>query len=120
MRIAASTSRLLHRLAAFQPAPQAGQRGLRGLHAGRVAGDRDAVAAARQPHAEPLLDPHQVAVVVAEQQRQQRIVGEVEGDGLAGGRSVPGRAGGTVDRGRGDVAQARALLLGQGCDVSGL
>ena len=86
------------------------QRGLRRLDPRRVAGDRDAVAAAGQPHAQRLLDPDQMPVVVAEQQRQQRVVVELQGDGLAGGW----RRGEEVRSERGDVGQAQARSCDQG------
>ena len=65
------------RLAAFQPAVQRIERDLRGLHPAGLAADRHPVAPAGQPHAKPLLQADQMAVMLAQQQGQQRIVGEV-------------------------------------------
>ena len=89
--------------AAFEAAPEAFQGGLGGVDAGGLAVDRDPVAATGQAHAEGLLDADHVAVMVAEQQRQQRVVTELEGHGLA-----VGRGGGDSGDG-GSLAQAQAL-----------
>jgi len=88
--------------AAVEPRHGAIRRGLGGSDARRRPGDGHAVAAARHAHAQGLLDPDQVAVVIAQQQWQQHVVPELQCHGLAVG------AGGRCGRKRGGVAQAGA------------
>ena len=75
-------------LAALQPAPQPFQRCLRRIDARRFAGDRNPVPATGQPHAGEPARCGPCAGLVAEKQRQQRIVTELEGHGLAVGEAA--------------------------------
>jgi len=86
-------------LAALEPLPEGEQRRLGQLGPFRVAGDGEPVAARGEADAQHLLDARKVSVVLPEEERQQRVVVELEGDrALADGSSVGG-GGGAAQRG---------------------
>ncbi|MBV8096691.1 MAG: hypothetical protein JO110_26290, partial [Acetobacteraceae bacterium] len=74
---------LSHALALLQPPPQTLEHGLRRIYPGGLARNSNAIAAAGHAYTHSLFDPDQMAVVIAKQQREQCIVAELEGYGLA-------------------------------------
>ncbi len=85
--------------AALQPLIELVQHLARLGHGAGIAGDGDLIAARHQRDAEALLDAREMAVVLAEQHRQQPIVVELQDQGLG-------------DAGRGHDGQAPATRLG--------
>ena len=75
---------LADRLPALQPLVQALQRRLGRLNARRITADRHPVAAGRKFDAQTLFEPDQVSVMIAEQQRQKRVVGKLESKSASG------------------------------------
>jgi len=64
------------------------QRVLRRFHPRRITGDRHPVAATGETNPKRLFDPHQMPVMVPQQQRQQHVVVELHRNGLAASARV--------------------------------